>query len=470
MIKSILTLFNLTLLFVSLCYPDYRSEEQIAPGVVYFHDYRSSGPWHLHVLEIDLSNPWVELESVKAANSLFAREKTSAMSAKMNKDNHYITSAINADFFEWDGLPVGGQVINGLLINEPTTRSVFGVTVDNKPFIDVVDYRGQLFINKMIALQINGLNRIKRANELILYNSYYNADTVSYGGGTIIRAKLCSDEFALNDTMEFQISRIFKSDDLVLNTNDIRENEIMLISPDDNFSDLGLGDRIQILLNLSPITNSVDQLIGGLPRLIRDGELSIDWKEEKIRETFSTKRHPRTGVGYSKDKQKVYFFVVDGRQPDVSVGMTLSELAIYMLEWDVYQGVNLDGGGSTTMVVHGEVVNNPSDPTGERPVTNALMVVNTALESDTVQINVSPDHVELSLGTRYQFEVNEQDINFHPSSNMLHSVKWFCDSNLGVIDSTGLFTVADYTGTGYIVVEIDGQRDSSQVSIVNNKN
>jgi hypothetical protein len=87
------------------------------------------------VLEIDLSNSSITLESVKAKNSLFARRQTSVMSEEMNSENHYIVGAINADFFEWNGTPVGAQVINGLLINEPTKRSVFGMTVDKKPFI-----------------------------------------------------------------------------------------------------------------------------------------------------------------------------------------------------------------------------------------------------------------------------------------------------------------------------------------------
>jgi hypothetical protein len=74
MIKSILILILIILLFSTSGYPDYRSKEQIAPGVVYFHDYLSSGPWHLHILEVDLSNPQVELESVKAKKVMFARE------------------------------------------------------------------------------------------------------------------------------------------------------------------------------------------------------------------------------------------------------------------------------------------------------------------------------------------------------------------------------------------------------------
>jgi exopolysaccharide biosynthesis protein len=81
---------------------------------------------------------------------------------------------------------------------------------------------------------------------------------------------------------------------------------------------------------------------------------------------YDTDIHPRTAVGFSQDSTKLYFFTVDGRQPGYSVGMSLEELASYMLGWGVYQGVNLDGGGSTTMVVRNIVVNSPSDPEGER--------------------------------------------------------------------------------------------------------
>ena len=49
---------------------------------------------------------------------------------------------------------------------------------------------------------------------------------------------------------------------------------------------------------------------------------------------------------------------------------------------NAYQALNLDGGGSTTMVVADQVVNNPSDPTGERPVANALLVVAPANRKD----------------------------------------------------------------------------------------
>ena len=85
-------------------------------------------------------------------------------------------------------------------------------------------------------------------------------------------------------------------------------------------------------------------------------------------------RHPRTAIGYSKDRKTVWLFVVDGRSAS-SVGMTLVEMADQMRKLGAWQAMNFNGGGSTTMVIGGKVVNTPTDPTGEREVGHALLVV-----------------------------------------------------------------------------------------------
>ncbi|HEX2963057.1 MAG TPA: phosphodiester glycosidase family protein, partial [Ignavibacteriales bacterium] len=65
---------------------------------------------------------------------------------------------------------------------------------------------------------------------------------------------------------------------------------------------------------------------------------------------------------------------VDGRQ-ESSSGATLKEFADLMISEGIYNGLNLDGGGSTTMVIDGNVVNRPSDKEGERPVGNCLLLI-----------------------------------------------------------------------------------------------
>ena len=66
---------------------------------------------------------------------------------------------------------------------------------------------------------------------------------------------------------------------------------------------------------------------------------------------------------------------VDGRQPGYSVGLSDVEGAELMRSLGARDAVNLDGGGSATMVIRGRVVNSPSDDEGERPVADSLEVV-----------------------------------------------------------------------------------------------
>lgn len=86
------------------------------------------------------------------------------------------------------------------------------------------------------------------------------------------------------------------------------------------------------------------------------------------------KRHPRTAAGVSADGRTLVLAAIDGRQKDWSVGLTLPELADLMIGRGCVAAVNLDGGGSTTMVRDGAVINRPSDGKA-RAVANALAVV-----------------------------------------------------------------------------------------------
>jgi exopolysaccharide biosynthesis protein len=72
---------------------------------------------------------------------------------------------------------------------------------------------------------------------------------------------------------------------------------------------------------------------------------------------------------------RIVLMVVGGRQPYHSLGMTLVEMATMLRQLGVTDALNLDGGGSTTLVVRGVVINLPSDETGERPVSDVLLVL-----------------------------------------------------------------------------------------------
>lgn len=118
------------------------------------------------------------------------------------------------------------------------------------------------------------------------------------------------------------------------------------------------------------------EAVGGFPDLVDDGRRVGDL-EMGTRPTFAAARHPRTAVGYDSRAGRLWLVVVDGRQAPHSAGMTLPELADLMEALGADEALNLDGGGSTTLIVTGRRVNRPSDATGERPVVNALALVRT---------------------------------------------------------------------------------------------
>jgi hypothetical protein len=110
------------------------------------------------------------------------------------------------------------------------------------------------------------------------------------------------------------------------------------------------------------------------------GESLLVMGGEPLPDLNDSALHPRTAIGYSKNGRYLYLVVVDGRQPFYSEGITLKELADLMISLGAQYAMNLDGGGSSTMVVEGRdgqprVLNSPIDnyiPGRERPVANHL--------------------------------------------------------------------------------------------------
>lgn len=115
------------------------------------------------------------------------------------------------------------------------------------------------------------------------------------------------------------------------------------------------------------------EVIGGYPEILDRGDRVGDLLMEES-PGFAGSRHPRTAVGWDPTTRRLWLVVVDGRQGGYSLGMTLPELAELLESLGVREAINLDGGGSTVMVVRGRRVSRPSDDAGERPVVNALLL------------------------------------------------------------------------------------------------
>ncbi len=129
-----------------------------------------------------------------------------------------------------------------------------------------------------------------------------------------------------------------------------------------------------------PLTPGTD-VVGGGPYLVKDGRQFVDAFTEGFEHpadpsfyyAFGISRNPRTMAGVTRDGD-LLLVTVDGRQPGYSVGLSFPEEARLMQALGAVQALNLDGGGSTAMVVGGTLLGRPSDATGERPVGDAIMV------------------------------------------------------------------------------------------------
>ncbi len=108
--------------------------------------------------------------------------------------------------------------------------------------------------------------------------------------------------------------------------------------------------------------------VGGGPVLAKEGKIYITNNEEK---KFAGKaiadHHPRTAMGYTSDG-KLILLAVQGRMKNIAVGTTLPETAQILLDLGCEEAINLDGGGSSCLLVNGKETIKPSDPTGQRPV------------------------------------------------------------------------------------------------------
>jgi exopolysaccharide biosynthesis protein len=349
--------------------------EEIQPGIEYgqttFGQATSdklTGPWFINVLRIDLTR--ATLKVVHALDEGVGLETVSSMAARYGA-----AAATNGGYFRTAGThrgdSIGLLVLDRDLISEPNNeRSVLRLT-DGGNKTEVVF--GHLKFSGEIAVgsakhSVQGLNRPLSTDELIVFTPRFHGTTLTNPEGieVIVRRSRVASISDLKGSSNipvdgYVISAVGKSREW-LKTN-VRKG-----------SRINFGWRLE---SIEP-DNKTDwarpySIVGGGPQLIKAGKIAITDKQEKMSEGFATDRHPRTAIAKLASK-KLLLVTVDGRQPSLSIGMSLYMLADLLLEFGAVEAMNLDGGGSTTMVIHNKVVNRPSDQTGERPASDAILV------------------------------------------------------------------------------------------------
>lgn len=138
------------------------------------------------------------------------------------------------------------------------------------------------------------------------------------------------------------------------------------------------GDSVPTILNFNDIEWKwwkMRTAVGGGPVLIQDGKIHITNKEEQLFSGGEKDKHPRTAMGYTRDGRLI-ILAIQGRFPGIAEGATLEQEAKILLDLGCYEALNLDGGGSSCMLVNGKETITPSDKAGQRPLPAVFMIKN----------------------------------------------------------------------------------------------
>ncbi|RQW04479.1 MAG: phosphodiester glycosidase family protein, partial [Calditrichaeota bacterium] len=427
---------------------------QVGPGIVYKHITVAANLWNINAFEIDLTNPYIMMETVKANDRLAGYEATTSMAARKNAPGHQVVGAVNGDFYNPGGIPLGTQVINGEILKNPINWPVLAFDYNNLPAIGPVNFSGQISSNGQ-GYPFSGVNMDRGTDQMILYNHYFGASTGTNIYGTEATITVLNP-WMVNDTLTARVETISSNGDMsipsgmaVISGHGAAQTFLQ--------NNVQVGDTVKLILNLLPNYPQLFQAIGGNLKILDNGVYTG---------STNTDVHPRTVAGFSADHRYLYLATVDGRLPGSYRGMSYRELADLMIYLGADEAINLDGGGSSTFVLYGKIKNNPSDGGQERLVANALLTVSEAPTGSGVQaIQIEPDNERIFLKNSIQLKVTGWDEYYHPVSLNAADIQFNIDPGLGQVDSSGYLTVADQPDSGYVYVSYQGLRDSAYIFI-----
>lgn len=362
-----------------LAQPGLLSARQVGPGVLHAK-FILPGPLTIDVLSVSLREPTVHLETYRPDGLT----ETTTQAAANDRPGHRVLGAVNADFFSFQtGWPVGNQMVNGTwVLGTRSARSHLAIDGAGRPFIERITFAGSVSAPDGSSFAITGVNVPHRTDPLILYTCYHGRTTSEDSCLSAYTLRFLDTAWTAGDTLRAIATGRATDEDVP-----IAPGTAALAATADTAAAflrqrIHDGDTLRIMPGTRPLLRGITQIIGGCGRFLAGGRNVTDstsrW--EGITEKFTGARHPRTFVGFDRDTTTLYLCTVDGRR-STSIGMTFADMASFLLTLGAAEGFNLDGGGSTTMVVQGRIVNTPSDATGERPVANTLQVISTTADS-----------------------------------------------------------------------------------------
>jgi len=338
-------------------------------------------PWSIHVVQIPRAGARFDIQARHAGEGALGLSTLRDQIATLNPALGQPVAAINGGFYKRDTAYAGGarglQIVAGEVISAPVGNASLWIDIGGEPHLENVISRFQI-IWPDGKVSPFGLNEARPDDGVVLYTPAVGASTHTVGGLEFVLERQPRSRWLPLRMGQFYSARVreVRSEG---NTSLSPDTMILSLGPAamNGVPSIGTNTTLQISTASIPSLSVARTALSGGPVLVRGG------KRQKIRAAeddayeFSSmlERHPRSAIGWNQQR---YFLVeVDGRQRDVSEGMTLEEFSDYLRKLGCDEALNLDGGGSATLWYDGEVRNSPCDGY-ERTIANSLVVVRKA--------------------------------------------------------------------------------------------
>ena len=349
----------------------------LMPGVSYQRQvtFTPRGPVVLNVVFGPRPGGLYSLEPVLSNNALIGRAKVTDMEKGLSASATAV--GVNGDLFALaTGIPSGVLMRGGVLDSPPLAkRSSIGIGSDGSLHVDRIAYSGYW--------KGSGQRRAVLLNQPATTQGVTTLYTSAYGPATPV------EKVSVLETTLSSFPPSAPNADLVGTVTStapaggvpIPPGGAVLVARGAQTTYLGaeapVGSQVTVRLTLTPSWAGITDAIGGGPVLVRNGKAVFRANELFATNTLAT-RGPRTAVAQLADG-RIVLVAVDGSRPGYSIGMTSFELALALQHLGAVQASGLDGGASTAMAFDGTLLNRPSDPGGERSVSDALMMLYTGV-------------------------------------------------------------------------------------------
>lgn len=432
--KFIGALLIASLLSPVASFADYRviyedvKKTDLSSGVTYEQHLKlTNGGWvYINAMRVDLTNPNVEIKPLYSDTSISKKEKLSTLAS--NAPN--LIGAVNADFFDPKSSSALGQIIDdGELVTTGTSNASMAslnISKDDLAFVEYWKDYGITLANPKMTLPITFKNKpYLDYDRAIIFD--HNWAKKSYG-----------------NTLGKPIIEMLIVDNRVVN---IVENGDPLDIPDNGYVVSAVGKRIDDIKNNfaidDPVLLDYDVNLKDLAFSIGGGSLMV--KDGAAMTTFSNNIsgvNPRTAVGITQDRKQLIIITIDGRTRNMR-GVNQPELAQILIDLGAYEAINLDGGGSTEMLVKNlgqkspSIVNFPSDG-GERRVHDGIGVISKSESGTLDQLMIQATGTKMLLQSPIDLNLVGLDANRNAVNLDSSLIKWEVISGSGSVENNVL--------------------------------